>query len=107
MIKQLRIEAQRGLSVLTTIHSPNSDIFMQFDRVIVLSEGRTIYHGKPEDVRKYFSKRDQSTGLPLVGSYCNPADKLISIASHPRKAVPEQSPSRTSTKGKGKAKKIV
>ena len=88
VIKQLRLEAQRGLSVLATIHQPSSEIFMSFDRVIVLAEGRTIYSGRPEDVRKYFDGRDQSTGQPLIGQFCNPADKLISIASFPRKAVP-------------------
>lgn len=60
---------------------------MSFDRIIVLSEGRTIYNGRPGDVRDYFCGKDSLTGLPLVGHYCNPADKLISIACHPRRAV--------------------
>ena len=55
VIQQLRLEAQRGLAVLTTIHSPNSELFFSFDRIIVLSEGRTIYHGRPEHVLSYFN----------------------------------------------------
>ena len=45
--KQLRKEADRGLAVVATIHQPSSELFFMFDRVIVLSEGRTIYNGKP------------------------------------------------------------
>ena len=56
VIKQLRLEAKRGLAVLATIHQPSSELFMSFDRVIVLSEGRTIYNGRPADVRKYFNQ---------------------------------------------------
>ena len=37
----------------------------------------------------YFCQQDSLTGQPLVGKFCNPADKLISIASHPSKAVPK------------------
>ena len=53
-----------------------------FDRVILLAEGRTIYDGRPQEVRKYFTSQPFSLYVP---PFCNLADKLISVASNPRK----------------------
>ena len=50
-----------------------------FDRVIVLSEGFTIYNGAPSQVEKFFSP----LGLKMT-KFSNPADKLSIIASQPR-----------------------
>jgi ABC-type multidrug transport system ATPase subunit len=47
IIKILKQEATRGVSVLATIHQPSSSILFCFDRVILLSEGYTIYNGPP------------------------------------------------------------
>jgi len=55
-----------------------------FDRVIVLSEGRTIFNGKPQDVRNYFATEPFQM---VIGLYCNPADKLLTLASYPRKCI--------------------
>ena len=67
------------MAVLTTIHQPSSEIFTLFDRIIVLSEGYTIYNGPPMEVKSYFSQ----FGLQMA-NYSNPADKLSIIASVPR-----------------------
>lgn len=47
IIKILKQEATRGVSILATIHQPSSSIMFCFDRVILLSEGYTIYNGPP------------------------------------------------------------
>ena len=51
---------------------------MMFDKVIVLSEGYTIYQGPPQKVKQYF----EQFGLQM-GRFMNPADKLSIIASEP------------------------
>ena len=51
---------------------------MMFDRVIVLSEGYTVYSGPPSMVATYF----EQFGLKM-GRYSNPADKLSVIAAEP------------------------
>ena len=79
IVKMLRKEAQRGTTILATIHQPSSSVFALFDRVIVLSEGYTIYSGPPLQVSSYFEK----FGLSF-SKYSNPADKLSIIASEPR-----------------------
>ena len=47
----LKAEASRGTSIIATIHQPSFEIFNTFDRVILLSDGHTIYNGKTSDVR--------------------------------------------------------
>ena len=79
MLKQ---EASRGMAIMATIHQPAADIFFQFDRVILLSEGYTIFNGPPSRVKDYFCQY----GLKM-GRFSNPADKLSNIASEPRKTL--------------------
>jgi ABC-type multidrug transport system ATPase subunit len=43
----MKSEAQRGMAVLATIHQPSAELLFLFDRVILLSEGYTIYNGRP------------------------------------------------------------
>ena len=79
IMQLLRQQAERGMSVLATIHQPSSELFMLFDRVILLSEGYTVYNGPPRGVRAYF----EQFGL-VMKNFSNPADKLSAIASIPR-----------------------
>ena len=82
IVHQLRLEAQRGLGVVATIHMPSSDLLHMFDKVVLLSEGHMVYYGRPADVRSYFDRY----GL-VMGLYSNPADKLITVATNPRKCI--------------------
>lgn len=50
IIRMMRTECLRGMAVLATIHQPSSELFMLCDRVILLSEGFTIYNGPPSKV---------------------------------------------------------
>lgn len=54
VINLLKKESQRGMTIITSIHQPSSEIFMKFDKVIVLSDGNQIYNDKPEAVIDYF-----------------------------------------------------
>lgn len=57
---------------------------MQFDKVIVLSEGRMIYCGCPGEIRNYF---EQAPFCFMMGIYSNPADKLLTLATNPRRCI--------------------
>ena len=85
IIKTLRKEAERGMSIMATIHQPSSELFFQFDRVIVLSEGYCIYNGAPKDVKTYFG----DFGLKM-NRFSNPADKLSYIASEPKRVLSDK-----------------
>ena len=47
--KMLKKEAQRGMTILATIHQPSAEIFQVFDRVIILASGNTIYNSSTEN----------------------------------------------------------
>jgi ABC-type multidrug transport system ATPase subunit len=82
IVEVLRQEANRGMGVLCTIHQPSAQILFKFDRVILLSEGHTVYSGPPQNIKSYF----EQYGLKM-SKFCNPADKLSLIASVPRKVL--------------------
>ena len=80
VVKCLREQAHRGVSVLATIHQPSAELLFMFDRIILMSEGHQIYNGPPRKAEKFFNQ----FGLVLKNN-CNPADKLCSIACNPRR----------------------
>lgn len=55
IVKMLKQECHRGMAVLATIHQPSSELFMLFDKVILLSDGFTVYNGPPSKVSEFFS----------------------------------------------------
>ena len=66
------------MAILTTIHSPSSEIFNIFDRIIILSDGYTFYNDSPANASKFL------LGLNIkFGKYVNPADWLIKLANDP------------------------
>ncbi|URD72647.1 ABC-2 type transporter [Musa troglodytarum] len=68
--------AKVGRTVITTIHQPSSRIFYMFDKLLLMSEGQTIYHGNARESMHYFS----SLGfLPEIAM--NPAEFLLDIAT--------------------------
>nr|QVT92344.1 ABC transporter [Salvia miltiorrhiza] len=76
IIQMLQDIAQGGKTVVTTIHQPSSRLFSRFDKLILLSNGCSLYFGKASDAMRYFS----SIGcLPLIAM--NPAEFLIDLAS--------------------------
>lgn len=68
-----------GQAILCTIHQPSAMLFQRFDRLLLLSEGRTIYFG---DVGKnsnvlvdYFTRN----GAPACPTGANPAEYMLEV----------------------------
>ncbi|XP_072174668.1 uncharacterized protein [Diadema setosum] len=59
-------------TVVTSIHQPSSHVFHLFDRLLLLSEGQTVYFGEAFQVLDYFAQM----GLRCPQHY-NPADFII------------------------------
>ena len=76
VMQTLRSLASRGRTVVCTIHQPRSSIFALFDQLLLLSEGRVMYHGAARDACAYFA----SIGFRAPSSF-NPADFLIDLLS--------------------------
>ncbi|CAM9677396.1 unnamed protein product, partial [Laminaria digitata] len=50
----LRGLTKKGMIVVCSIHQPRSNIFSEFDKVLLLSKGNTIYYGGRGSVINYF-----------------------------------------------------
>lgn len=58
--------------VIATIHQPNSETFLLFDRLLLLMEGKTIYFGDANSSTGYF----QNLGYKIP-EFSNPADYFL------------------------------
>ena len=67
-----RLASTYQRTILCTIHQPSSDIFHIADDLIVLADGRTIYHGEIEHMVPFFSRIGYD-----CPTYTNPADYLF------------------------------
>ncbi|KAL4512251.1 hypothetical protein ABPG72_005253 [Tetrahymena utriculariae] len=65
---------EQNKTIICTIHQPSSEIFIKFDRLILLVDGKFIYQGPRDKVIKHFGS---------FGFQCphlsNPADYFMSI----------------------------
>ena len=62
---------------MSTIHSPSSEAFFYFDKLILMADGNIVYQGDAKESVKYF----MDIKMP-VPQFANPADyfmKLLSI----------------------------
>ena len=79
LIQMLKQEANRGMTLIASIHSPSAQIFNIFDKVIVLAPGGIkVYYDTPKNVKNFFNQ----FGVEL-GKYKNPADELLKFANSP------------------------
>lgn len=69
LIGTLKALCVRGRTVVCTIHQPRSDIFAQFDTLMLLARGQLVYFGAGEALVPYLRAR----GYPCP-KYTNPAD---------------------------------
>ena len=76
--KLLKQEAKRGMTILATIHQPSAEIFYTFDRVILLSDGYTIFNGSTKDAKLHL----ENLGAQF-SRYTNPADQMLKLANDP------------------------
>jgi ABC-type multidrug transport system ATPase subunit/ABC-type multidrug transport system permease subunit len=74
VVKILKDVAQTGRTVVATVHQPSAELFFMFDDLLLLAEGRTVYHGPTKDMVAYF----EHTFGYLAPKYNNPADWTFS-----------------------------
>ncbi|XP_042868328.1 protein white-like isoform X2 [Penaeus japonicus] len=64
--------AERGKTIISTIHQPSSEVFAMFDRVLLMAEGRVAFLGEVDAATKFLSSMD----LHCPKQY-NPSDYFI------------------------------
>ncbi|KAF4126202.1 ABC-type branched-chain amino acid transport system, ATPase component [Geosmithia morbida] len=76
LVRTLKKLAQKGRTVITTIHQPRSEIWDLFDNLAVLSKGSPVYSGSIVDCLPWFG------GLGFqIPPFVNPAEFVIDIAA--------------------------
>ncbi|KAF3442119.1 hypothetical protein FNV43_RR16035 [Rhamnella rubrinervis] len=68
--------ASRGRTVVMTIHQPSSRVFYMFQKVLLLSEGNTLYFGNGAEVMDYFARIGFAPSVAM-----NPSDFLLDLAN--------------------------
>ena len=84
----LLAEANKGRTIIMTVHQPSSSIFSKFHRLILLMEGNTVYQGSAKESIHYFEKIVYKTP-----AYVNPADyymEILNIRSRKNKTFEER-----------------
>ena len=76
LISTLKSLANKGRTIITTIHQPRSEIWTLFDHIVLLSRGSPLYSGPADNCLPYF----QGIGYELP-PFCNPAEYLIDLAA--------------------------
>lgn len=75
VVELLNELSRRGKTVICTIHQPSSRMFHLFDKILLLSSGRTAYFGSPSAAPAYFA----SIGFPFPRTAYNPSDKMLEL----------------------------
>ncbi len=69
VVSLLKRQCLRGSLVIANIHQPASDVYKQFDRIIVMDKGgRVVYSGNPLDAIAYF--KQQANYINPEGTEC-------------------------------------
>ncbi|KAM3081813.1 hypothetical protein ACMFMG_004284 [Clarireedia jacksonii] len=84
LVFTLKMLAQKGRTIITTIHQPRSEIWNLFDNLIILSRGCPIYSGSSIDCIPWF--KNQGLQLP---EFVNPAEFIMDVS-----AIDDRTPER-------------
>ncbi|KAL7787470.1 P-loop containing nucleoside triphosphate hydrolase protein [Trichoderma ceciliae] len=76
LVRTLKALAQKGRTVITTIHQPRSEIWDLFDNLIILSKGSPVFSGPIPECLPWF----KGLGYQLP-PFVNPAEFVIDIAA--------------------------
>ncbi|KAI4130995.1 MAG: hypothetical protein LQ341_006404, partial [Variospora aurantia] len=97
LISTLKLLADKGRTIIVTIHQPRSEIWGLFDGLVLLSGGAAVYSASRKGCLPYF----ESIGFALP-AFVNPAEFLVDLAAiDNRSAVLEQeSPTRVEALGR-------
>ncbi|KAI1849617.1 hypothetical protein JX266_004566 [Neoarthrinium moseri] len=76
LVKTLKSLAQKGRTIITTIHQPRSEIWDLFDNLVILSRGKPVFSGPLRECSPWFS----NLGFELP-PFVNPAEFYIDHAA--------------------------
>ena len=82
LVEALRDLANEGRTIITTIHQPSANLFECFDRLVLLSNGKTVYSGSRIQAEKFFNKIHRE-----IPARFNPADWYLTVVDVEREII--------------------
>jgi ABC-type multidrug transport system ATPase subunit len=89
VMESLKTLVDHGRLVITVIHQPRSSIYEMFDKILILSEGKLMYHGDSMRAVDYFA----NVGYPCPESF-NPADFYLDLLSPDNRSLESEEETR-------------
>jgi ABC-type multidrug transport system ATPase subunit len=56
VVELLKEMASKGKTIICTIHQPSSEVYVLFDRLLLMAEGRTAYLGDAKAAVEFFAR---------------------------------------------------
>lgn len=56
VLQVLKGLANKGKTIILTIHQPSSEIFGLFDKILLMAEGRIAFLGTPKEANHFFAE---------------------------------------------------
>ena len=78
VMSMLKLLAEAGRTIVSTVHQPSHRIFCLFDALVLLSDGRLAYSGDAAAAADYFAAQGCPTPL-----HENPAEFMLSVLGDP------------------------
>lgn len=72
VLQVLKGLANKGKTIIITIHQPSSELFNLFDKILLMAEGSVAFLGTPMQASQFFT----DLGIPCPSNY-NPADYFV------------------------------
>lgn len=76
LVRTLKTLAEKGRTIITTIHQPRAEIWELFDNLVVLTKGSPVFSGPANECAPWFA--DLSYELP---PFVNPCEFFIDISA--------------------------
>ncbi|KAE8324666.1 P-loop containing nucleoside triphosphate hydrolase protein [Aspergillus sergii] len=76
IVRTLKRLAQKGRTIIVSIHAPRSEIWSLFDNVVLLARGSVLYSGLSSRSLSYFESHGH-----VIPPFVNPAEFLIDLAA--------------------------
>ena len=82
IIDLLQKLARNGQAILCTIHQPSGVLLQMFDKLLFLSQGRSLYYGDLGDRAEVMIAYFEHHGAPKCGPEANPAEWVLDFTSN-------------------------
>lgn len=56
VLQVLKRLANKGKTIIITIHQPSSELFGMFDKILLIAEGRAAFIGSPSQATEFFDQ---------------------------------------------------